>query len=126
MGLPRAVQRKAHKNPMFLQKLSPFLIQQRPIGLYRIVYGLSWLTKLLYPPHKPAVELESRQRRFAALKGKSDMPVRLTQALRDQRFGRLLRHLSIRGSLPLLHLICIETVPASKIAAAGRWLDQYI
>jgi hypothetical protein len=90
--LPRPVDGDPHQKPIPGQELAPRVVQQRPVGLERIVDGLAAGVPLLQG-HGLLVEGEPHERGLAALPAEADLRRILgLDVLANEELERLLAH----------------------------------
>ena len=84
----RTVDAQAHQERVLLEEPRPVLVEQRAVGLKVVLDALAWLRMLLLQRHDLVEELETHQRRLAALPGKHDLVARHARdVIRDESRG---------------------------------------
>lgn len=90
--LPRAVDAQTNEKVLLAQELAPFVVEQRAVGLQRVV-NLLPAGVLPLKRNGLAKEIDAEQRRLASLPGKADLGhVLPVDVLPDVRFENVVGH----------------------------------
>jgi len=122
----RAIHAEAHKKAVFLEEGAPRVIEPSPVGLDRVGDLLVRLPVLLHAGDRPLEELETHQRRLAALPRDHHLrPLLRLQQLPDVGVQHLVTHPESAAGVQLL-LRQEEAVLAVQVADGACWLRQQV
>ena len=123
--LARPVDAQTDQKPMLLEEHGPLFVEQHAIGLQIIFDALSGFCVSLLQRDDAAEEIQTPQRRLAALPGKHHFGACHTvDILPDEKLKRLVAHLACTWAVGQHLLAQIETVFAIEIAGRARRLGH--
>ena len=118
----RAIDRDADEKVLVVKKGSPVIIKLGAVGLEDVL-NRSRLLVLVLEGNGLAEEVEAREGRFASLPSEGMDLHRDGKIVAGDLFQCLKRH-SVRARTKEFDLRQVETIPATKVAVEGDWLDE--
>ena len=125
VDFPRAVDAQADQEPVLLEELAPFLVDQRAVGLEIVLDPLERLGVFLFERDDLAEEIQPHQRRLAALPGEHHLrPGHARDVLLDEPLEHLVGHPAGAGPAGQRFLAQVEAVVAVQVAGGTARLDH--